>query len=124
MLFAALTLAPRELGAERVEVRCPESAESADPLVGVAKSASVDGVHASLAVRPYRRETVVSQHLQVLRYRRLRDRELVGDGGADRTCRQFAIGEQFENASPNRDRRGRRTRARLKDIVVAYISQQ
>jgi hypothetical protein len=32
----------------------------------------------------------------------LRDRELVRDGGADRACRQLAVGEQFEDASPNR----------------------
>jgi len=77
MVFAALTLAPRHFGGECVEMGCPESAECADPLVGVAKSVRVDGVHASLPVRPHRRETVVSQHLQVLRDGRLRDRELV-----------------------------------------------
>ena len=79
-----------------------KAAESGEPLVDIPQSCSVDGIQPSLAFRAHRRETIVPQHFQVLRYRRLADVELRLDGGADGARGQFAVGEQFEDAPADR----------------------
>ena len=108
--------------AERVEVWCPESAERVEPLVDVAQRAAVHRVQPPLTVRPHRRETVVPQHLQVLGYRRLADRELALDGGADRARRHLAVGEQFQNAPPHRIAKDVE-RVHPPKLKLTYISQ-
>ena len=91
-----------DFGCECIEVWRPEPAEPGEPIVDIAQCLPVDGIQPPLAVRAYRGEPVVPQHFQVLRHRRLADVELGLDGRADSTRRQFAVGEQFEDAPADR----------------------
>src|SRR6478752_4576655 len=100
---------------------CPEPAESTDPFVDIAEAAAVDGIHASLGVGAYRSEAVLAQHLQVLRHRGLRDRELVADRRADGASGQFAVGQQFQDPSTDRIAQDVE-RVHATTIATTYIS--
>ncbi len=81
---------------------CPESTECGKPLVDIPQGPAVDRVQPPLTLGPHRGEAVIPQHFQVLRHRRLADRELILDGGTDDAGRQLSVGEQLENAPANR----------------------
>jgi hypothetical protein len=83
-------------------MRSPESPEQVEPLVDVSQCGAVDRVQPPLAVRAYGCKPVVPQHLQMLGYRGLADRELSLDGCTHGTGRLFSFGEQFEYAPANR----------------------
>src|SRR3954447_9238012 len=100
-LISAFSFAARNLSGERVEVRCPEPAERLQPLVDVAQRLGVHGVQPALAVGSHRRETIVAQHFQVLRYCRLANRELGLNGSADGTRRLLTVGQQFQDPPPH-----------------------
>src|SRR4029077_727662 len=104
-------------------MRRPEAAEPGQPLVDIAQSGTVHRVHPALTIRPHRRKTVVAQHLQMLRYRGLSDRELVLDGCADRARRHLAVGEQFQDAAPHRIAQDVECVHSINLEVCAYISQ-
>lgn len=80
----------------------PEPAEPIEPLIDVLQCRTVDCIQPPLAVGSYCGETVVPQDFQMLRNRRLADRELVLDGRGDGACRHLAVGEQLQNAAPHR----------------------
>ena len=99
---AALALAARELGRERVEPLVPEPAEVVEPVVELVERRRVDGVQPARALRPDRREPAVAQDLEVLRDGRLRDPELGLDDRRDRARGQLAVGEQLEDPAADR----------------------
>src|SRR5688572_23773078 len=75
----ALAFSPRDLRRQRIEPRTPKPAEGIEPGVDRFEGACVHRVDASGALDTYGGEAVVSQHLEVLRDRRLGDAELCGD---------------------------------------------
>ena len=97
-----LSLTAGDLGGQCVQVWHPKPAKSIQPLVDIAQRSTVHRVQPALTFWPYRSEAVVPQHFQMLGYRRLGDRELRLDGGTDGPRRLLAVGEQFENAPPDR----------------------
>ena len=99
---AALPFAARDLGGQCAQVWRPKPTKCIQPLVDIAQRSTIHRVQPPLAIRPHRGEAVVPQHFQMLGYRRLGDRELRLDGGTDGPCRLLAVGEQFENAPPDR----------------------
>jgi len=101
-LVSALSFTSRDFGRQGVESWCPEATEAFEPLVDIAQRRAAHRVQPALAVRTYRGEPVLSQHLEVLRDRRLTYRELALDLRTDGPRRQFAPGEQFENAPAHR----------------------
>src|SRR5262245_18692686 len=98
-LTSALPFTPRDLGRERVQMRRPEATERIEPLIDVTQCTAVDRVQAVLPFGADCRKPVISQHFQMLRHRRLRDRELVLHDGADRPGRYLAVGEQLQDAT-------------------------
>ena len=68
----------------------------------LAERFGVDGIEPSCALRADGREPAVTEDLEVLGHRRLRDPELGLDDGRDRPRGQLAIGEQLEDPSPDR----------------------
>ncbi len=79
----------------------PESAESIEPLVDILQCPAIHRVQPPLAVGAYRSETIVPQNFQMLRNRRLANRELILDGRGDVTCRHLTVGKEFQNAAPH-----------------------
>jgi len=70
-----------------------------DPVVELTERLGVDGIQATRTLGPDRREAGLAQHLQVLRYGRLRDPELRLDDRRDRPRAQLAIGEQLQDTA-------------------------
>jgi len=97
-LVSALSFTARDLGPQGVESRRPEASEAVEPLVDITQRRTVDRIEPALAVRTNRGESVLPQHLEVLRHRRLTYRELFLNLRTDGSRRQLAPGEQFENA--------------------------
>lgn len=81
---------------------CPESTEPIEPLVDIPQRRAVDRVQPPLAVGAYRSETIVPQNFQMLRNRRLADREFILDGRGDVACRHLTVGKELQNAAPHR----------------------
>src|SRR5664280_1522532 len=80
----------------------PEPAEAAEPHVDLLQGPGLHGVQPARTVRSDGGETVLSQHLQVLRDARLGDSELPLDDRRDRPGRLLAVGEQFQDPASHR----------------------
>src|SRR5690349_2620 len=78
-LASALSFTSRDLGRQRVEPRCPEAAERIQPFVDISQRRPAHRVEPALTIGADRGESVVPQDLEVLRHRRLADRELLLD---------------------------------------------
>jgi hypothetical protein len=85
-----------------VQVRRPGPAELVEPGVDAAQRLVRYRVEAARAVRPYRGETVVPQHLEVLGDGRLGDAELALDHLAQRAGGELAVPEQLQDATAHR----------------------
>ena len=83
-------------------MRAPVPAEPVKPLIHLAQCRAVHCVQASLAVGPHRGKAVVAQHLQMLRYRGLSDRELALNRRSDCSSRHLTVGKKFEDATAHR----------------------
>ena len=79
---------------------CPESAEPIEPLIDILQRRAINRIQPPLTVGAYRSETIVPQDFQMLRNRRLADRELILDGRGDVARRHLTIGEELQNAAP------------------------
>ena len=101
-LAFTLSFTARDLGGQGVESRRPEAAKAVEPLIDVAQRRAVDRIEPALAVRTNRGESVLPQHLEVLRHRRLAYRKLRLYLCTDGSGRELAPGEQFENAPTHR----------------------
>ncbi len=96
-----LALAASELRRKGIEALLPEPSEVAEPLVELAERWRVNRIQPAGASCPDRREPTVPEDLQVLRHRRLRDPELILDGGRDRPGRQLTFGQELQDPAPN-----------------------
>ena len=79
----------------------PRSAETAQPCVDLGQRARIDGVDAPRAFGAHRREPALSQHLQLLRDRRLGDAELPRDDFDDLAGGVLTLGEELQDPAPN-----------------------
>src|SRR5690606_29131282 len=98
----ALRLPPLDLGREVLEGVLPERAVVGEPLVDRAERTGVERVDAPPALGAHAGEAGVPQHLELLRDGRLRDPELLPHGRDDLARRALALGEQLDDAPPDR----------------------
>ena len=123
LIDSAPPLAASDFGSQRVQMWRPEATECAEPLVDIAERPSVHRIQPPLTIGPYRGEAVVPQYFQVLRHRRLSDRELVLNGRTDRTRCQLSVGQQLEDAPADRIAQDIESVHHTTVEGVAYISQ-
>ena len=76
--------------------------ERVEPRVDLVQGRRVDRIEAPGAYGPDGREAALPQHLEMLRDGRLRDAELVLDGGRDRAGCLLPLPEQLEDPPSNR----------------------
>jgi hypothetical protein len=103
-LPSPLPLASCDFGAEGVEVPAPRAtpraAEAGEPLVDLAQRFGADGVEAAGPLRPYRRESAVPQHAQMLGHPGLGDAELPLDDRGYRAGGLLAVREKLQDPAP------------------------
>src|SRR5688500_8563920 len=80
----------------------PEVAEAVQPGIDFRQWVGLDRVDTPRPVSANGREPALAKHLQLLRDRRLRDRELPGDYLYDFARRVLALGKQLENSTTHR----------------------
>src|SRR5688500_3388882 len=80
----------------------PEVSESVQPRIDLRQWVGLDGVDAPCPVSAHGREPAFAKHFQLLRDRRLRDRELPGDHLYDFARRVLTLGEQLEDSTTHR----------------------
>src|ERR1700730_6886734 len=97
--------------------------ELVEPGVDAAQRLVRDRVEAARAVRSYRGETVVPQHLEVLGDGRLGDAELALDHLAERAGCELAGPEQFQDAAADRIAEYVERVHQAKISAQAYISK-
>src|SRR5690606_24688222 len=91
-----------EFGAQRVELRLPETAERIEPRIRLRQRGGVDRIDPPGALCSHRREPGVAEHPQVLGDRRLRNAELALDDAAEVPRGLLAISEQLKDAPADR----------------------
>ena len=88
-----------ELGFESVETLVPEEPEARGPVLDLVERGGIEGIEPPGSLRPNAGKTALSQHPEVLRHRRLADREFLADEGGDQTSRLLAARQVLEDPS-------------------------